>query len=192
MRSTPLPIRLFFCVSLIGAAAVGQEARHADHEALRAMLRTATAALNNRNFAALAPMFTADCSITTVDGKAIRGPAAFRSYLDQLYASRVKSIAFHPVADDLTTFYGEDAGVCAGASSDTYTFRDGDSRTMSSRWTAAVHKEGGVWKVAALHMSANVLDNPVVQATRQRAITYAVAALIAGLIVGFILRMLIK
>ena len=185
-------VRLFLFISLIGAAAMGQEARHADHEALRAMLRTATAALNGRNFAALAPMLTADCYVTTVDGKAFRGPAAFRSYLDQLYGSKVKSITFRPVADDLTTFYGEDAGVCAGSSNDTYTFGDGDSRTMSSRRTAAVHKENGVWKVAALHMSANVLDNPVVQATRQRAITYVVAALIAGLIVGFVLRMLIK
>jgi uncharacterized protein (TIGR02246 family) len=189
----PRLLRLFLLVlSVVPAAAMAQEARHADHEALRAMLRTATAALNSRNFGAIAPMLTADCSITTVDGKALRGPAAFKAYLDQLYASKVRSIAFHPAADDLTTFYGEDAGVCAGSSTDTYTFRDGDSRTMSSRWTATVHKDNGVWKVAALHLSANVLDNPVLEATRQRAHLFVAGALIIGLIAGFVLRMLIK
>lgn len=156
------------------------------------MLKTATAALNSRNFAALAPMLTTDCYVTSVDGQSFRGPAAFKAYLDRLYASKVKTITFRPVADDLTTFYGEDAGVCAGSSTDTYVFSDGDTRTMTSRWTATVHKENGTWKVAALHMSANVLDNPVIDAVKHRAYLLVAAAAIAGLVLGFVIRALIK
>jgi uncharacterized protein (TIGR02246 family) len=177
-------------VLLLFAAAAGMaqtEARHTDHEELRAMLVTATNALNARNYDALTPLFAPDAYITTVDGKAFRGPAAFKAYVDGLYASKIQSIAFHPVADTLTTFYGDNDGVCAGSSTDTYHFKDGDARTMTSRWTATVHKNNGRWQVAALHMSANVLDNPVTQATRSRATQIVVVALLAGLIAGFLL-----
>lgn len=190
---------ILFLFPFIAAAALAQapaapagEARHADHEELRAMLVTATNALSSHNFDALTPLLAPDCYVTTVDGQTFRGPAAFKAYVDQLYASKIKSIAFHPSADSLTTFYGEDAGVCAGSSTDTYTFKDGDSRTMTSRWTATVHKDNGHWKVAALHMSANVLDNPVTQAIRTRATQIAVVAGIVALLLGLVLGRVTK
>ena len=183
---------ILFLFPLIAVAASAQEARHADHEELRAMLVTATNALNTRNFAALEPMFDPNCYVTTADGKSFRGLAAFKAYLDGLYASKIKSITFHPVADALTTFYGADSGVCAGSSTDIYTFNDGDSRTMTSRWTATVYRDGGHWKVAALHMSTSFLANPAIDATRRYACMIAIAALIAGLILGYVIRMMVK
>jgi len=156
------------------------------------MLVTATNALNTRNFAALEPMLDPNCYVTTADGKSFRGPAAFKAYLDGLYTTKIESISFHPTADSLTTFYGADAGVWAGSSTDTYRFKDGDSRTMISRWTATVHKDGGHWQVAALHMSTNFLANPAIDTARRYACMMAVVALIVGLILGYVIRMLVK
>lgn len=186
------PQVILLSLAFLATAAIAQEPRHADHEELRAMLRTATTALSTHNFDLLAPMLTSDCVITSVDGKSFRGPAAFKSYLDQLYGTKIKSIVFRPTADALTTFYGDDMGVCAGSSNDIYTFTDGDTRTMQSRWTATLHKENGHWKLAALHMSASILDNPVVDTVKSRAKIYVIAAAVIGIIVGFIIRMLLK
>jgi uncharacterized protein (TIGR02246 family) len=189
----PLRRSLLTGLFFIGAAAFAQtEARHADHEELRAMLRTATDALNRRDFAVLAPLFSEHCDITTVDGRSFTTLAAFKSYVDSIYASRVSKIEFHPVADALTTFLDNDSGVSTGSSTDTYTFKDGDSRTMTSRWTATLHREGGRWKVAALHMSANVLDNPVIEATRKTAHMLIAAGVLLGLIAGYVIRMAVK
>jgi ketosteroid isomerase-like protein len=168
------------------------EARHADHEELRAMMRTATAALNSRDFTQLSALVSPHCYITTVDGQVFNDLNGFKSYLDKLFASRVTKIDFHPEADELTLFLDADTGLSRGASTDTYHFKDGDTRVMKSRWTATVHREGGKWKLASLHISANVLDNPVVAATKKFAWSVAAAALILGLLLGFLLRGLIR
>lgn len=152
------------------------------------MLRTATDALNRRDVSALSPLFASRCYITTVDGQTFRDAAGFKAYLDHLYGTSVSKIEFHPVADDLTAFLGSDSGICVGSSNDTYTFKDGSTRSMTSRWTATVHKEDGKWKLVGLHTSANILDNPVVDATKTKGYAVSSAALIVGAIAGFALR----
>jgi ketosteroid isomerase-like protein len=195
-RSLFLVLCSFFA-SLLAAQAPSAatppvEERHADHEELRAMLRTATDALNRRDANALTPLFGARCYITTVDGQTFRDAAGFKSYLDHLYGSSVSKIEFHPVADDLTTFLDSDSGICVGSSNDTYTFKDGSNRAMTSRWTAMVHKEAGKWKLVGLHTSANILDNPVVDATKKKGYAVSGAAIVIGAIAGYALRMAMK
>lgn len=167
-----------------------QTERNADHEELRALMRTATASLNARQIDALAPLFARQFVITTVDGRVFRDLAGFKSYIDQLYGAKVQKIEFHPEAAELTQFLDADAGLSWGKSADTYTFKDGDVRTMTSHWTATVAKEDGRWKVAALHISANILENPVTEEAKKYVWFAAGIALAVGLILGFILRAL--
>ena len=177
------------CASLaLSAGVLAQPAPEADHEELRAMLRTATQALNARQVDALAPMMARQFVITTVDGRTFRDLAGFKSYIDQLYGSEVESIDFRPEAAELTQFLGAEAGLSWGKSTDTYKFKDGDSRTMTSHWTATVKKEDARWKLDSLHISANILDNPVVDATKRYVWTAAGIALLIGLVLGFVLR----
>jgi hypothetical protein len=97
-----------------------------------------------------------------------------------------------PEADDLTTFLDEDSGVVYGTSNDHYTFSHGDVREMSTRWTAVVQKDGETWKLVSVHFSANLLDNPVIDAAKNAArrmtIIAGIAGLLAGLVIGFVLR----
>ncbi len=191
-RSPFLVLFSFFAVAAFAQTPPPVEERHADHEELRAMLRTATDAFNRRDANALAQLLAPHCYITTVDGQTLRDAAAFTSYLDRLYGSSVSKIEFHPVADELTTFVDAESGICVGSSNDTYTFKDGSSRSMTSRWTAMVHKQDGKWKLVGLHTSANVLDNPVVEATKKKGYATSGAAIVIGVIVGYALRMATK
>jgi len=180
-----------FCVLVLLTLAptlFAQSPQDADHEELRGMMRAATQALNARQVDALAPLMARRFVITTVDGRTFRDLASFKTYIDQLYGSKVRSIEFRPEAAELTEFADADTGLSWGKSTDTYTFNDGDSRTMTSHWTAVVQKQDGRWKLAALHISANILDNPVVEAAKRYAWMAAGAGLLAGLILGFALR----
>lgn len=170
----------------------GQASREADHEELRAMMRAATQALNARQVEALAPLMARQFVITAVDGRTFRDLAGFKAYLDQLYGTKVQSIQFHPEAAELTQFIGPDTGISWGTSTDTYKFKDGDTPTMTSYWTATVQRQDGHWKLAALHISANLLDNPVVNEAKRTIWKAAAAAAVAGLILGFILCALFK
>ncbi len=176
----------------LSAAAPSGEARHSDHEELRALLKTATEAFDTREMSALAPFVAERVFITTVDGRSFTSLAEFKSYLDELNKSSVKKIEFHPAADELTTFLDEDDGVCRGSSNDSYTFADGDVRQMKSRWTATVHRDGGRWKLVSLHISANLLDNPVVDTAKKQAGKLAGLGLVAGIAIGYLLRMVTK
>lgn len=187
-RSLVVVLSLLLAFSLFAQSPA--EERHADHEELRALLRAGTQALNARQIDALAPLFARQFVITTVDGRTFRDLAAFKAYIDQLYGTQVQKIDFRPEAAELTQFVGPDTGLSWGKSDDTYTFKDGDVRTMTSRWTATVTREDGRWKVAALHISANILDNPVVDATRRWVWIAAAIALAIGLLLGFVLRAL--
>ncbi len=187
-RSRSLVPVLSLLLAFALSAQAPPEERHADHEELRALLRTGTQALNARQVDALAPLFARQFVITTVDGRTFRDLAGFKSYIDQLYGTQVEKIEFRPEAAELTQFVGADTGLSWGKSDDTYTFKDGDVRTMTSRWTATLTREDGRWKVAALHISANILDNPVVDATKRWIWIAAAIALVIGLIFGFLFR----
>lgn len=188
MKTLPVK-RVLLCLSalLVAAGALAEE-RQQDHEELRAMLKTATEAMTSKNLDALAPLFYSKFSITTVDQKVFTNLTDFKAYYESLYNTErapLKSIVFKPEADALTEFVGENIGLSHGTSTDTYTFSDGDTRVMTSRWTATVFKENGKWKILNLHIGVSLLDNPVVSSLKSYVYKTGIGAGIGGLIVGF-------
>jgi hypothetical protein len=172
---------------LVTASALAEE-RQQDHDELRAMLKTATDAMNSKNLDALTPLFYTRFSITTVDQKLFTNLADFKAYYESLYSgdkAPVKSIVFKPEADQLTEFVGDNIGLSHGTSTDTYTFADGDTRVMTSRWTATVFKDNGKWKILNLHIGTDLLANPVVSTLKSYVYKAGFIAGLGGLIVGF-------
>lgn len=194
IRKMPLRIVLLsLTLSVISIAASAQN-READHEELRALMRSATEAMNSKNFDALEPIFHQQFSITTVDQKLFTNFADFKAYYAQLFNgpnAPLRSITFNPVADDLTQFVGDNIGLSHGTSNDTYQFSDGDNRVMASRWTATVIKDNGKWKILNIHIGTDLLNNPVVEATKGYVYKVGGGALIVGLLLGFVVARLL-
>ncbi len=169
--------------------------REPDHEALRALLKTAKEAVNAKNFDALKPLFHEKFSITTVDQKVFTNFDDFKAHFAGLFTGAnapLKSVTFNPEADALTEFAGDNLGLSHGSSTDTYVFSDGDTRVMNSRWTATLIKDNGKWKILNLHIGANILDNPVTEAAKSYVYKVGVGAGIGGLLLGFILAWIIR
>ncbi len=179
-----------FSLAVLAAVVIGVQAqdRKQDHDELRAMLKTVTEAMNSRNLETMAPLFHDKFSITTVDQQVFTNLTDFKAYFNGLFTgdkAPLKSITFNPAADALTEFVGAETGLARGASTDTYVFADGDTRVMTSRWTATLYKEGGKWKILSVHIGVNLLDNPVVTALKSRLYIVGIGAGIAGLLLGF-------
>lgn len=161
--------------------------READHAALRALLVKGAEALNTRNFDAIAPSLHPSLTVITVDARKHVGVDAFKKYFLGLFegpGAILDDFTARPEADDLTFFVEDNTGLTYGMSEETYRFKDGDVRTMRTRWSALTRKDAGVWKLVNVHFSANVVDNPVLDAMQGFATKLAVAALILGLVVG--------
>lgn len=167
----------------------------ADHEALRTLRTQATAALNANNFDQLAPLLDKNFTLTTVDNHKFTNLQDFKSYWSGLFSGEkaiLKSITVDPEADALTEFLAPTVGLVHGTSTDTYLFTDGDVRKMHTRWTAVVKQEADGWKIVALHFSANLLDNPVLDAVKAKACWYAMGGVIAGFILGILVMLIFK
>jgi hypothetical protein len=166
-----------------------------DHEQLRALLRTAKEAVNAKNFEALKPLFHEKFSITTVDQKVFTSFDDFKAHFANLLtgsSAPLKSITFNPEADALTEFVGDNIGLSHGTSTDTYAFTDGDTRTMSSRWTATLIRDSGKWKILNLHIGANILENPVTEAAKGYVYKVGLGAGLGGLLLGFIIAWVLR
>jgi len=186
-----------FSLVTLAAVFIGARAqdRKQDHDELRAMLKTVTEAMNSRNIDAMAPLFHNRFSITTVDQQVFTNLNDFKTYFNGLFTgdrAPLKSITFNPTADALTEFVGADIGFVHGASTDTYAFADGDTRVMTSRWTATLYKDNGKWKILNVHIGANLFDNPVITALKSWVYKVGVGAGIAGLLLGFVFARLTR
>jgi hypothetical protein len=169
--------------------------RDPDHEELRALLRTAKDTVNTKNFDALKPLFHEKFSITTVDQKVFTNFDDFKAHFAGLFTGAnapLKGITFNPEADALTEFVGDNLGLSHGSSTDTYVFADGDTRVMTSRWTATLIKDTGKWKILNLHIGTNLLDNPVTEAAKSYVYKVGVGAGLGGLLLGFILAWVMR
>jgi hypothetical protein len=68
-----------------------------------------------------------------------------------------------------------------------YKFKDGDVRSMTSRWTSTIVKDGAQWKVASFHFGVNFMDNPVVDAIQNFITKVAIGCGLLGLLIGFLI-----
>ena len=199
MRKKPCLLnRMFFlliALLVVSSSPAMAQDRNQDHEQLRALLRSATEAMNSRNIDALAPLFYDRFSITTVDQRIFTNLADFKAYYEGMMTgpnAPLKSVTIKPEADALTEFIGDNIGLSYGTSTDTYHFSDGDTREMTSRWTATLYKDNGKWKIINVHIGTNLLDNPVVTSVKSMIYKVGAGALAAGLLIGFVIARLMR
>jgi ketosteroid isomerase-like protein len=167
-----------------------QEENSAEHEKLRALRDSFATALNAQDFAALKGLVSEDLKFTTISNEQINGLAELETYWKRLFDgddSEMTGLKVSPEADALTEFIGTETGVVQGSSQDVYSFRKMGDREMTSRWTAVVKKVGDEWKVSHVHMSGNVLDNPVLDATA----TVGTLKTVIGFVVGLLISALV-
>jgi uncharacterized protein (TIGR02246 family) len=171
------------------------EERKADHDALRAILAKSADALNTRKLDSIADLLHPGFTVITVDNQKLVGVDALKKYYAGLFDgpnAMLAKLEVKPVADELTRFVSDSSGVVYGVSDDTYTFRDGDVRTMKTRWSAVVQKDGDAWKLVNVHFSANLLDNPMLDAAKGYAQRLMWIAGVVGLVLGALLMLMLR
>ena len=155
----------FVAVATLTAACLAQAPdREADHEALRQVMKKATAAINAQDVAALTACLAKDFVFVTIDQTVITNQQGIAAYYDRMLKGKdapLAALKIKPEADVLTRFVDTNAGYCYGSSVDAYTLKDKRVFTLDVRWSALVVKEDGQWKAAAIHTGVDLLDNPV-------------------------------
>jgi ketosteroid isomerase-like protein len=161
-------VMLGFAAAAVTTACLAQAPdREADHEALRQLMKTATAAINAQDVSTLATCLAKDFVFVTIDQTVITNQQGIAAYYDRMLKGKdapLASLAIKAEADVLTRFVDTNAGYCYGKSVDAYTLKDKRVFTLDVRWSALVVKEDGQWKAAVIHTGVDLLNNPVLTA----------------------------
>ena len=184
-----LLIAAFFLALIPARAAAPEDPEHAELRAIKDALVTA---FNQRDADGFLRHMHPNIVATWQNAEVSRRPDGIRAFMKKVTegeTKQVQSVQAKVEVDELTILYGEKkTGVAFGSVEQDFKFFDGKEIALKSRWTATFIKEDGRWLLAAIHVSANVFDNPVLSlAVRKTAMWSALGALAVGGIVGWII-----
>jgi len=178
------------CFFLLATAFAADEPDHAIHEELRALLGGMQQAVNTGKYENLAPYFTEKLRVTTINQETLSTRPAIASYFNTWFGpgGYLKSVEMKLNADAVTELYADKTmGVVRGSGEERYILSDGRHFDMKTRWTATVIKDtDGKWRILALHIGTNFLDNPILAKAEGALITFAAGGVAGGLLLGLL------
>jgi len=165
-----------------------EESDKATHGELRALLTGIEQAINNEKYDDLAPFFHEKLRVTTINQEVISSPPEISSYFKKWFgpSGYLKKLEMKLAADDLTELYGNNTfGIVRGSGNEDYILSDGRKFDMKTRWTATVIKDSSKkWKILALHIGTNFLDNPILEKAESSLMMFAGGGLALGALIG--------
>jgi uncharacterized protein (TIGR02246 family) len=178
----------FFLAVIPVHAATQEDPEHAELRAIKDALVTA---FNQRDEEGFLRHMHPNVVATWQNAEVSRGPEGIRAFMKKMTegeTKRVQSVQAKVEVDELASLYGDKKTALAfGSVAQDFKFFDGQEIAIKSRWTATFLKVDGRWLLAAIHVSANVFDNPVLTlAVRKTAIWSGLGALPVGGLVGWI------
>ncbi|HLG56374.1 MAG TPA: hypothetical protein VI485_13645 [Vicinamibacterales bacterium] len=185
--------RCLFVVFLLCAipASGAQEPDPEIHQELRGILATLQTSINGGNYDAMLPVVSADIRATTITQDVLSSHADVSKYFKQMFGpgGRLRKLDMRLDADALTELSADKTwGIVRGAGLERYTLADGRNYDMKTRWTATVVKEGDTkWRLRAIHIGTNFLDNPILSEAESTAVRVASMAGAGGLALGGVL-----
>lgn len=177
---------------LMGSAPSLAQQQQPALEQIGRLRETAVEALNTQEFDRVEPFLHPEFTITTVDNQIFHSVAEFESYWEQQLSGPIDRIEMTVTPDGETIFLSDQTGVNYGEAASTFYFGNGDVREMSMRWSSVVQEEDEEWLLQSLHFSANLLDNPVLSASRVLGRTIGIASGIGMGLIGLLIGLLVR
>jgi ketosteroid isomerase-like protein len=160
----------------------------ADRQALLKIFQEMEDGINAQDVGRMIAQMHADATVTWLNGEVSRGHDEIRAYYDRMVKGERRILEKYLTAAKVgapARFIGSggDVAVAYGTMADQFFPVSRGPFTLDSRWTSTSTKVDGQWKIAALHLSANVFTNPLIDEAKNAA-PYAGAG---GAIIGFAL-----
>lgn len=162
----------------------------ATHEALRALRDRLVAGVNDKNPDAILADLDDDILFTAMNNEVVHGKDEARAYYAKMLVGSqriVKDMSLTVEVDDLSILLADgEVALAAGSSLADFDMMVGDRFQVPLRWTATLRNTESGWKVAAIHFSANMFDNPLMSGFQTFAYALAGGLLVIGLVIGWL------
>lgn len=160
----------------------------ADHDALRQLKSDAVEAANKRDYTAMQKFLHQPFMTTLVTQDKFTEIGKLKDYFEGLFTRdtlKMKTVTIAAEADGLSQIYEGTFAVNKGSTKEHYELADGRNFDLDGRWTAVSIKDNGEWKLLAVHLGTNFLDNPVLNAIEKSVFWFGAGGAVGGLLVGF-------
>lgn len=158
------------------------------HVELRALRDRLVAGVNDKDPDAIMADLDDEILFTAMNNEVVHGKEEAKSYYEKMMVGSqriVEDMSLTVEVDDLSVLLAEgDVAMAAGQSVAFFDMMVGDSFEVPLRWTATLSNTDDGWKVASIHFSANIFDNPLMAGFELFAYAIAGILLILGLIIG--------
>lgn len=163
----------------------------AAHNALRALRDRLVAAVNAKDPDAILADLDDDILFTAMNNEVVHGKDEARAYYAKMLVGSqriVKDMSLTVEVDDLSILMADgEVAMAAGSSVANFDMMVGDSFQVPLRWTATLRNTDKGWKVAAIHFSANMFDNPLMSGFQTFAYALAGGLGLLGLLLGWLI-----
>lgn len=160
------------------------------HDELRGLLRGIEQSVNSEKYGELAQYFHEKLRITTINQEIISSRPEIEIYFKKWFGpgGYLKKLRMTLNADDSTELYNNTFGIVRGSGIEDYHLSDERFFPMQTRWTATVVRDtDGKWRILALHIGTNFLDNPVLAVAESSTKYFAIGGTVVGLAAGILI-----
>lgn len=166
----------------------------ADRHQMKLMLDDIREKLNHPDqLQAIVPYFDDNAIVTFYDARTVIGPDGLKNYIQKMVTGSnpvLKSYKVYGSEITPATVYSNNTATAYGWIKNNFEFVTGESIDVEGRWTATLIKESDHWKIVTLQFTANLFDNPLLNAIEHKLIYIAVITLVVGLLSGYFLTRL--
>jgi uncharacterized protein (TIGR02246 family) len=166
-------------------------ANTSDKAQLKELIQNWTLAINNKDFTALADLFTDDLQIINADHQIITSKKALLTHLEEMLTDETATYKKFHIDTEIfkkINFLSDNIVVMSGVINGEFTLAENDKEFQVQKyWTATLIKNDGKWKFASLHSSVNNADKYAIDA---KPITPTLSLIFAASI-GFLIGALV-
>jgi len=166
------------CATSLAATSADETA---DQASIAAIIRDLEYATNARDSQRICELATEDVVMVSKNGDIVAGKRELASYLDRMIgaAPALKKMHTRVQMESPAILMGHTA-VAYGLSEDEYVFTSGLQLAITTRWSASLIKQGAKWRIARVHFSFDLFDNPLLSGARYAARVGAGIAFLLG------------
>jgi ketosteroid isomerase-like protein len=169
-------------------SAVSPAEESADRDQLRLLREALTEAVIKNDITTQLQFVHDDVVTTWQNNQVARGRDGLKKFMDEMNSGEdrvFQGYTVPPSTDDLAIMNGGTTAIAFGKSVPHYKYL-GREFDLENRWTATLVKKDGQWKIAAYHVSANMTDNPILNAALNSIVWAVIISLLIGLLVGIV------
>jgi hypothetical protein len=180
------------CACNLCAAAPSPVDRHAaDREHLLKILREIEASINSQSLDRMVEQMDPNVTVVWANAEVSRGPAEVLDYYERMVRGKGRILTKYLTAAQLhghARFLGNgDVAIADGSMEDEFFPVIRGPFRLSSKWTTTAIRLEGEWKVVALHLSANVFNNVLLDETKRLLLYVGLGGLVAGAVLGWLI-----